>query len=188
MPRCVAVFCSNTGDAGFGMFSFPKDRDLKLIWRQNMKRKKSAREQDKLWESTVHSKLCGEHFEEWCFVKVGPERSKTLGWKPGKKTLVADAIPTMFKRSVKDAFPKPKGKRSAYEKRERREVSMLNFDEHFNTKHLSNIIWTGNWQWHASWDTWCVHIMVSSPPRVYISIYFVYRSTSSSGHMSQIYI
>ena len=82
-----------------------------------MMRKKSAREQDKLWESTVHSKLCGEHFEvcQWCFVKVGPERSKTLGWKPT-------------------------GKRSAYEKRERREVSMLNFDEHFNTKHLFDII------------------------------------------------
>ena len=58
----MAVFCGNTGEAGLGMFSFPKDPELNLIWRQNMKRTKSAREPNKLWESTIHSKLCGAHF------------------------------------------------------------------------------------------------------------------------------
>ena len=67
MPRCVAVFCGNTGDAGLGMFSFPKDPELNLVWRQNMKRTKSAREPNKLWENTVHSKMCGAHFNESCF-------------------------------------------------------------------------------------------------------------------------
>ena len=58
MPRCAAVFCSNTGDAGFGMFGFPKDPELNIKWRQNMKKTKSARERQ-LWENTPHSKLCG---------------------------------------------------------------------------------------------------------------------------------
>ena len=61
MPRCVVVFCENTGDAGLGMFSFPKDPELNLVWRHYMKRTKSAREPNKLWENTVHSKL-----SLWC--------------------------------------------------------------------------------------------------------------------------
>ena len=126
MPRCVAVFCGNTGDAGLGMFSFPKDPELNLVWRQNMKRTKSAREPNKLWENTVHSKLCGAHFDESCFQKVGPEREKLLGWKPGKRALVQGAIPTIFKRSVNDPLLKTKPVRSAFMKRERKEVHVHN--------------------------------------------------------------
>ena len=126
MPRCVAVFCGNTGEAGLGMFSFPKDPELNLKWRQNMKRTKSAREPNKLWESTIHSKLCGGHFMESCFQREGPEREKTLGWKPGRKTLMPGAIPTLFKRSVHDPLL-PKPKRSAFEKREGKEVSIYFF-------------------------------------------------------------
>ena len=157
MPRCVAVFCGNTGDAGLGMFSFPKDPELNLVWRQNMKRTKSAREPNKLWENTVHSKLCGAHFDESCFQKVGPEREKLLGWKPGKRALVQGAIPTIFKRSVNDPLRKTKPVRSAFMKRERKEVHVhsifaafyqfifprlvtakLNFNDHFSV-HLCKI-------------------------------------------------
>ena len=140
MPRCVAVFCGNTGDAGLGMFSFPKDPELNLIWRQNMKRTKSAREPDKLWESTIHSKLCGAHFVESCFEKVGPEREKTLGWKPGKRMLKPGAIPTLFKKSVNDPGPlQKKAKRSAYEKREQKEEYILMSIKNASSKMLHNM-------------------------------------------------
>ena len=99
------------------------DPELNLIWRQNIKRTKTAREPNKLRENTVHSKLCGAHFTESCFQRVGPEREKTLGWMPGRKTLMPGAIPTLFERSVHDALL-PKPKQSAFVKRERKEVSI----------------------------------------------------------------
>ena len=95
MPHFVAVFCGNTGEAGLGMFSFTKDPVLNLICRQNTKRTKTAREPNKHWENTVGS-------TELCFQRVSPKRGKTLSWKPGRKTLVQDVIPTLFKRSVND--------------------------------------------------------------------------------------
>ena len=58
-----------------------------------MKKTKTAREPNELWENTVHSKLWGAHFTESCFQRVGPEREKTLGWMPGRKTLMPGANP-----------------------------------------------------------------------------------------------
>lgn len=133
MPRCVAVFCGNTAASGHGMFTFPKEPDLNRLWRENMKRVKSPREPNKLWENTVYSRLCGLHFEENCFV-VSHAMAKNLLFKPGKLQLKQDAVPTLFQRQPNEQIAKPKP-RGAFEKRRRKEVSKM-----FLTVKISTIV------------------------------------------------
>ncbi|KAG1657778.1 THAP domain-containing protein 10 [Nymphon striatum] len=116
MIYCAAVLCHNNTTSGYGMFTFPKDPGLNRSWRKNMEHVKSN-EPRKLWESSRHSRLCGCHFEDSCFI-VSPTIMKYISFKPEKLRLRPGAIPTIFKRKPdpgrQPTRPTP---RAAFEKR-----------------------------------------------------------------------
>lgn len=50
MVSCSAIGCTNRGEKGFSMKSFPKDPKIRKKWQENVNRAG--------WEPTGHSKLC----------------------------------------------------------------------------------------------------------------------------------
>lgn len=137
--RCVAAGCNKTHkDDGVSLYLFPKDVALRKKWADQVKRTRDK------WEPTEHSVLCSDHFEDSCF-EQDCKLSIAMGLGKRKPRLKADAIPTLFdkpeslKRSLvpaEDAQPKKKA-RSAYEKRERARVCLLNSYFDITTKHAS---------------------------------------------------
>ena len=116
MVYCVAFNCNNRSvrKPGVSFFSFPKENDLRRKWIVKVKR------QD--WSPTKYSKLCSDHFDNSCF--ISDKAMISIGWKPGRKRLKADAVPTLFKykeniEAVKKCALKPRG---AAAKRQRLEV------------------------------------------------------------------
>ena len=130
VQRCVAAGCSNTHKDGFSLFRFPKDPKLRKQWADQVRRTR-----DKWLGPSEHSVLCSGHFDVSCF-EAKAKISESLGLS-GKHRLrlKPDAVPTLFRRpsaSWKDqSFTEPpptKKRKGAYEKRERRRVSVLIVD------------------------------------------------------------
>ena len=86
------------------------------------------RHRDK-WKPTEYSVLFSLHFEQSCFT-ADTILTQSLGLGKKKATLKPDAVPTLFTKRVTSKRksdmdqPPPKKRRSAYEKREHRRVSL----------------------------------------------------------------
>lgn len=82
MSGCAAVGCSNRGDKGFFMKSFPRDPDRRALWASQMKRDR--------WQPNNNSRICEVHFDndQW-------ERTR----QDGTRKLKCNAVPTLFEFS-----------------------------------------------------------------------------------------
>ena len=114
MVYCAAFGCSNNSSKGtkVSFFKFPRDKKIKDIWVQKVKRKG--------WTLSKYSRLCSDHFEDNCYIQ-SPKFMTSLGLDsmPAKLYLKGDAIPTTFFHQCPEANPV---KRGAYEKRRRQKV------------------------------------------------------------------
>ena len=123
MPnRCVAYGCGNTTSVqGITTYYFPNNARLRQEWVAQVRRTR-----DKWTGPSGHSVLCNNHFSQDCF-EESFEIGKSFGITGRRRQLKDNAIPTIFKRKIDDTLtdsnPVPK-KRRAYEKRERRRVSL----------------------------------------------------------------
>ena len=90
MPRCVASFhgclSGKPGTAYVQMFGFPKDPERLNLWLEQLNRGAH-------WKPSPTSLLCVLHFDSEQFEKVSLD---SKGVKKDKKTLVKNAIPTVF--------------------------------------------------------------------------------------------
>ena len=123
--KCIATGCSKKHSDGVSLFLFPTDENLRHQWTKQVQRTRAC------WQGpTVNSCLCSDHFTEDSFDPSSLTAAK-LGMKR-KLLLKSDAIPTIFVRSIAGSIrEEPKKKRrvsSAFEKRERKRVSVLYYD------------------------------------------------------------
>ena len=95
MPRrCIAAGCDTISGKGYSFHKFPKDNALQRRWISALKRQQSN------WDGpSKDSQLCSKHFEEDCFITDGVCFREEMGM-PTVKRLKADAVPTIFARSV----------------------------------------------------------------------------------------
>lgn len=135
--KCVAAGCSNSSSSSTTLYEFPKDPQLRHEWEKQVQRTRAQ------WKATKHSHLCSEHFTAECF-EAESSLAAGFGIKRRKK-LKPGAIPTVFHRqsssqaamaSRKRPAPsegtvQPPGttKRTAVEKRERRQVILYTHKE-----------------------------------------------------------
>ena len=148
MPRrCVVAGCSTIGGEGYSLHEFPRDKTIRTKWTQAVKRNRSN------WDGpSASSLLCSKHFEQDCFVVEGVRYREAMGI-PAQKRLKPNAIPTIFPRPTlasRDLTLSAQGlidwrvwpretrpthgetgskstllcKRTAYEKRQRKAVSV----------------------------------------------------------------
>lgn len=127
VKRCVAAGCDNTYKDGVSLFLFPKDPKLRKQWADQVRRTRDK------WEGpSDYSVLCSCHFDDDCF-EAEAKLSESLGLSSKRRPrLKPGVVPTLFKkpsakdqcRSVAEA-PPTKKRRVAYEKRERRRVSII---------------------------------------------------------------
>lgn len=118
MPYCMVPGCSNdsksTKGKGISYHRLPNDKKKSKIWLKNTKRKNPPK-RDSCY-------VCSTHFEPQCF-KLS-YKSELTGQKE-KKTLIPDAVPTIFK------FNKAKRERIISAKREqnrqRKKVSYISY-------------------------------------------------------------
>ena len=125
MPRrCVAANCSTISGEGYSLHEFPLDEALRVKWVQAVKRYRSN------WDGPSSSSvLCSKHFEQDCFVVEGMRFCESMGI-PAKKRLNHNAVPTIFSRPTHGESSRKSStpcKRTAYEKRQRKTVSVTCF-------------------------------------------------------------
>lgn len=131
---CVAAGCSNSSSSSTMLYEFPKDPQLRHEWEKQVQRTRAQ------WKATKHSHLCSEHFTAECF-EAESSLAAGFGIKRRKK-LKPGAIPTVFHRQSSSQAamasrkrPAPSEgtvqptKRTAVEKRERRQVILYTHKE-----------------------------------------------------------
>ncbi|XP_029171513.1 uncharacterized protein LOC114940902 isoform X1 [Nylanderia fulva] len=92
MPGCAAIGCNNRSEKGYIMKCFPRDPNLRKIWKERVARAD--------WEPSNNSFLCHVHFnpEEWSVLPNGRIRLKK------------NAIPSIFTVTSTRKSPKKRGK------------------------------------------------------------------------------
>ena len=92
MPhRCVAGGCSNTGKCSVSLHGWPLSHYYSRLWTNAVKNTRAN------FTLTNSSKLCSDHFDEDAY-EPNAVIAQSLGLKL-KRTLKADAVPTIFVRS-----------------------------------------------------------------------------------------
>lgn len=81
MPGCAAIGCNNRSEKGYSMKCFPRDTQLRQVWKERVGRAN--------WEPSKNSFLCHDHFEPDQYVKT----------EHGRMRLKRDAIPSIFKET-----------------------------------------------------------------------------------------
>ncbi|XP_046744137.1 zinc finger protein 62-like [Diprion similis] len=89
MSGCSAVGCSNRGDRGFFMKSFPRNPERRALWASQMNRDR--------WQPTDNSRLCEVHFDQDQWEKTRED---------GTRKLKCNAVPTIFESSNHPPLPK----------------------------------------------------------------------------------
>ena len=125
MPRrCVAAGCDSVGGKGCSLQKFPHDEAIRKKWIKAVKQQRSS------WDGpSAHSLLCSKHFTDDCFLTGGVHFCDEMGM-PTAKRLKADAVPTIFARSINYLEPgstcsaRPTS-RPVFEKRQQKLVSLL---------------------------------------------------------------
>ena len=125
--KCDAAGCSNTSSSTITLFKFPKDPKQRQEWEKQVLRTRCQ------WKANDHSHLCSQHFTADCL-----EAESTLAGQFGikrRRRLKPGAIPTIFPRCPASAVADRKRpllteetaapKRSAVEKRQRRQVFLI---------------------------------------------------------------
>ena len=127
--RCVAGYCSRETKDGVSLHLFPREAAIKEKWDAFILRTR------KDWAGgSATSLLCSAHFEEGCFETL--ERAslmESFGIPVGKnkqRKLKPDAVPSIILKPAKQTLftaqgPPAKQARGAYQKRERKRVSMF---------------------------------------------------------------
>lgn len=97
MPGCAAIGCNNRSEKGYIMKCFPRDPNLRKIWKERVARAD--------WEPSNNSFLCHVHFEpeEWSILPNGRIR------------LRKNAIPSIFTVTSTRKSPKKRGKLRSFE-------------------------------------------------------------------------
>ncbi|XP_046615728.1 zinc finger protein 267-like [Neodiprion virginianus] len=83
MSGCSAVGCSNRGDRGFFMKSFPRNPERRALWASQTNRDG--------WQPTDNSRLCEVHFDQDQWEKTRED---------GTRKLKCNAVPTIFETSI----------------------------------------------------------------------------------------
>ncbi len=97
---CAVPLCK-----GFGGFHFPKDPAFCKKWQIEIRRQPQPGK--KLWEPSIHSVVCANHFKESDFYEP-----KFLYGEKRRRLLKKEAIPSLF------AFNKSKEPKSSETRRE----------------------------------------------------------------------
>ncbi|CAC5398256.1 unnamed protein product [Mytilus coruscus] len=122
MPYCVVYGCNSNSqcDKNIYWFTFPKDSQRNRAWVHYCKR------QD--FTPSKHSRICSKHFTLHQYSRH-PERLLELGYPGAKAALKDDAVPDIPVVVDAEKGPSsPKKPRSAFEKRQKRQV----LEEAFN--------------------------------------------------------
>lgn len=106
---CSAVNCTVRG-GGVTLFYFPKEEARKKLWTLRMKRGGK-------WKPSPQSRLCAQHFSDDQF-RTETHDKYGRPYKVGRKTLKADAVPSLF------SFVKEKAPRKPPPERRRRDLEV----------------------------------------------------------------
>ncbi|XP_063436975.1 transcription initiation factor TFIID subunit 11-like [Mytilus trossulus] len=123
MPYCVVYGCNSNSqcDKNIYWFTFPKDSQRNRAWVHYCKR------QD--FTPSKHSRICSKHFTLNQYSRH-PERLSELGYPGAKAALKDDAMPDIPVVVDAEKGPSsPKKPRSAFEKRQKRQVLQEAFNE-----------------------------------------------------------
>ncbi|XP_058802617.1 repetitive organellar protein-like [Phymastichus coffea] len=112
MPGCAAIGCNNRSEKGYTMKCFPRDPNLRNLWKQRVGRAD--------WEPSNNSFLCHTHFEanQWVLTPSGRVKLKK------------GAVPSIFTVTSTRKSPKKRQKLGS------QEIIEEDFDEEYEVEFL----------------------------------------------------
>lgn len=114
MPGCAAIGCNNRSEKGYTMKCFPRDPNLRNVWKQRVGRAD--------WEPSNNSFLCHVHFEASQWV-VTPS---------GRVKLKKGAVPSIFTVTSTRKSPKKRQKLGS------QEIIDDDFEEEYEVEYLDS--------------------------------------------------